>query len=63
MEPKRNNQCVLVWEGTIPERNFENFEMKTCRSEAFARDIMAKHGVPQYWDLAMSQSILETTED
>lgn len=61
--PKRNNQCVLVWEGTIPDRAFSRFETKTCRSEAFARELLAKHGVPQYWDLALSQSILESAED
>jgi U4/U6 small nuclear ribonucleoprotein PRP3 len=62
-EPKRHNQCVLVWEGTVPERAFDKFEMKLCRSEAAAREVLQERGVPQYWDLAFSQAILENAED
>ena len=60
---KRTNTCSLVWGGTIAERSFEGFELKTCRTEIQAREILAKHKVPQYWDLALSQSILENSQD
>ena len=46
----------------MPKRAFKEFDMKPCRMEQFARDFLDKHGVPQYWDLALSESVLEVAD-
>lgn len=45
------------------QRNFNDFKFKLCATEKLARDHFKKHGVEQYWDLAYSASVLETTEE
>lgn len=61
-EEKKVNRCVLVWEGAAKKRAFSIFEMKACRTEQFARDLLEKHGVPHYWDLALSDAVVEQAE-
>ena len=56
-DEKPENKCVLVWEGTVVKRAFTEFEMKLVRTEAFARDIFQKSGVPHYWDLALTNKV------
>ncbi|XP_069796628.1 U4/U6 small nuclear ribonucleoprotein Prp3 [Narcine bancroftii] len=60
---KKVNKCVLVWEGTAKERSFGDMKFKQCPTESMAREHFKKHGVEQYWDLAISESVLEVTED
>ncbi|KAL0985209.1 hypothetical protein UPYG_G00154120 [Umbra pygmaea] len=62
-ETKRNNKCTLVWEGTAKERNFGEMKFKQCPTENMAREHFKKHGTEHYWDLALSQSVLESTDD
>jgi len=58
--PKKvRNKCVLVWEGTAEKRAFQTFEPKMARSEEWARELFNKHGVPQYWDMAYSDAVVE----
>lgn len=56
---KKSNKCVLVWEGTAAKPAFNSFDVKNARTEGFARDFFHKHGVPQYWDMALSDQIIE----
>nr|XP_033790682.1 U4/U6 small nuclear ribonucleoprotein Prp3-like [Geotrypetes seraphini] len=58
----KGNKCVLVWEGTTKERSFGDMKFKQCPTENMAREHFKKHGVEHYWDLALSMSVLETTE-
>nr|AAT68119.1 U4/U6-associated splicing factor HPRP3 [Danio rerio] len=62
-ESRRNNRCSLVWEGTSKERNYGEVKFKQCPTENMAREHFKKHGTEHYWDLALSQSVLETTDD
>ncbi|KAK2194112.1 hypothetical protein NP493_2g07042 [Ridgeia piscesae] len=60
-EEKKTNSCKLVWEGTVKSRAFGEMKFKMCPTESFAREQFKKCGTEQYWDLAYSGAILETT--
>lgn len=60
---KKNNKCTLVWEGTAKERSFGDVKFKQCPTENMAREHFKKHGTEHYWDMALSQSILESADD
>ncbi|XP_060936415.1 U4/U6 small nuclear ribonucleoprotein Prp3 [Limanda limanda] len=62
-EARRNNKCWLIWEGTAKERSFGDMKFKQCPTENMAREHFKKHRTEQYWDLALSQSVLETSDD
>lgn len=62
-DTKRNNKCWLIWEGTAKERSFGDMKFKQCPTENMAREHFKKHGTEHYWDLALSQSVLETADD
>ncbi|XP_005936184.1 U4/U6 small nuclear ribonucleoprotein Prp3 isoform X3 [Haplochromis burtoni] len=62
-DTKRNNKCWLIWEGTAKERSYGEIKFKQCPTESMAREHFKKHGTEHYWDLALSQSVLETTDD
>ncbi|XP_063295136.1 U4/U6 small nuclear ribonucleoprotein Prp3 [Pelobates fuscus] len=59
---KKSNRCSLVWEGTVKERSFGDMKFKQCPTENMAREHFKKHGAEHYWDLALSQSVLETAD-
>ncbi|OPJ85654.1 U4/U6 small nuclear ribonucleoprotein Prp3 [Patagioenas fasciata monilis] len=56
---KKTNKCSLVWEGTAKERSFGEMKFKQCPTENMAREHFKKHGAEHYWDLALSESVLE----
>ncbi|KAM9487837.1 U4/U6 small nuclear ribonucleoprotein Prp3 [Clarias gariepinus] len=60
---KKHNKCTLVWEGTAMERSFGDMKFKQCPTENMAREHFKKHGAEHYWDLALSESVLETADD
>lgn len=62
-DAKRNNKCWLIWEGTAKERSYGEIKFKQCPTENMAREHFKKHGTEHYWDLALSQSVLEGTDD
>uniref|UniRef100_A0A674PHT9 U4/U6 small nuclear ribonucleoprotein Prp3 n=1 Tax=Takifugu rubripes TaxID=31033 RepID=A0A674PHT9_TAKRU len=62
-DTKRNNKCWLVWEGTAKERSYGDMKFKQCPTESMAREHFKKHGTEHYWDLALSLSVLETSDD
>ena len=53
------NRCALVWEGEVSSRNFSMWKVKNCATEMEARDFLRRFGVEHYWDMAISQSIIE----
>ncbi|XP_038567277.1 U4/U6 small nuclear ribonucleoprotein Prp3 isoform X1 [Micropterus salmoides] len=62
-DTKRNNKCYLIWEGTAKDRSFGDMKFKQCPTESMAREHFKKHGTEHYWDLALSQSVLDGTDD
>ncbi|XP_043971948.1 U4/U6 small nuclear ribonucleoprotein Prp3 isoform X1 [Gambusia affinis] len=62
-DTRRNNKCWLIWEGTAKERSFGEMKFKQCPTENMAREHFRKHGTEHYWDLALSQSVLEGSDD
>lgn len=60
---KKKNKCTLVWEGTSKERSFGDVKFKQCPTESMAREHFKKHATEHYWDLALSQSVLEGADD
>uniref|UniRef100_A0A8C5EM04 Uncharacterized protein n=1 Tax=Gouania willdenowi TaxID=441366 RepID=A0A8C5EM04_GOUWI len=62
-DTKRNNKCWLIWEGTAKERSYGEIKFKQCPTESMAREHFKKHGTEHYWDLALSQSVLDGTDD
>ncbi|NXM76648.1 PRPF3 protein, partial [Serilophus lunatus] len=59
---KKTNKCSLVWEGTAKERSFGEMKFKQCPTENMAREHFKKHSAEHYWDLALSESVLESTD-
>ncbi|XP_034233784.1 U4/U6 small nuclear ribonucleoprotein Prp3 [Thrips palmi] len=57
------NKCVLVWEGTVKQRNFGEIKFKVCPTEMLAREHFKRNNVEQYWDLSYSGAVLEATDD
>lgn len=62
-DTKRNNKCWLIWEGTAKEHSFGDMKFKQCPTESMAREHFKKHGTEHYWDLALSHSVLDGTDD
>ncbi len=44
-------------------RCFSDWKMKVFPTEALAREHLKKYGVEHYWDLALSESIVEEEEE
>ena len=48
-------RCDLVWQGTVPRRNFPAFRVENeCRSIETARRLMAQMNLAHYWDMVRS---------
>lgn len=62
-DTKRNNKCWLIWEGTAKDRSFGEIKFKQCPTESMAREHFKKHRTEHYWDLALSHSVLDGTDD
>lgn len=48
-------------QGAVQRRAFQHFELKPCRTEAFAREHLAKANVSHYYDLALSNAVIESS--
>lgn len=59
---KKRNSCSVVWEGMNQTRCFNDWRIKLFPTEALAREHLKHYGVEHYWDLALSQSIVEEEE-
>lgn len=53
----------LVLKGTAKDRSYGDMKFKQCPTENMAREHFKKHGTEHYWDLALSMSVLEGTDD
>ncbi|XP_061885650.1 U4/U6 small nuclear ribonucleoprotein Prp3 [Entelurus aequoreus] len=62
-DTRRNNKCYLIWEGTAKDRSYGDMKFKQCPTESMAREHFKKHGTEHYWDLALSKSVLDSTDD
>ncbi|VDM97654.1 unnamed protein product [Thelazia callipaeda] len=56
--PGERNDCTLIWEGIDKQRNFGEVKCMLATLEKQAREILEKHGVAHFWDLAYSTSLL-----
>jgi len=56
------NICSVVWEGVVHDRAFRDWRVRTFQTEPLARDHLKKHKIEHYWDLALSQRIVEQEE-
>lgn len=57
------NQCTLIWEGIVQKRVFAGEpRVFQASNHKQAREFLDKHGVPHYWDLCYSTSVLLTDE-
>ncbi|TRZ16730.1 hypothetical protein HGM15179_010379 [Zosterops borbonicus] len=59
---KKTNKCSLVWEGMAKDRSFGEMKFKQCPTEIMAREHFKKHSAEHYWDLALSESMLESRD-
>lgn len=62
-EDDQENKCVLMWEGAVKYRQFKTFEMKTLRNDNAVREYLTKFGAVHFWDLALSEAILEESAE
>ena len=58
-EGRVQNMCSVVWEGVVHDRAFRDWRVKSFPTEPLARDHLKKHKIEHYWDLALSQKIVE----
>lgn len=56
---EQRNKCSLVWEGVIKDRAFSDIQCKVSPSETFAREFFKQHDVEHYWNIVLSDVILE----
>lgn len=58
-DQQQNNSkkdCVLVWEGRIPDACFEQFQVISLPNDTDSRTFFRKHGVEHYWELCAQAS-------
>lgn len=57
-EEGQRNECILIWEGLVPNRSFnEPPQITQATDYKAAREIFVKHGVPHYWDHCYSNDV------
>ena len=54
---------MFCFQGTEKQRRFTDFKLKTCTNETAAREYLKTYGVDHYWDLSISESLLDGAED
>ncbi|KAI6240010.1 hypothetical protein M3Y99_00515800 [Aphelenchoides fujianensis] len=63
-EEGQRNECVLIWEGTVPTRAFHSEpRIQQAPDHKSARELFAKEGVEHYWDHCFSHSVLLSSND
>lgn len=60
---RKKNACRIVWEGKVHDRAFNDWKVRHFSTEGLARDHLKRHSVEHYWDLALSETIVEQEED
>jgi len=62
-EEGERNECALIWEGIVQKRAFQSEpRFIVATNHRNAREVLEKHGVPEYWDLCYSTSVLLAPE-
>ncbi|KAI8825592.1 pre-mRNA processing factor 3-domain-containing protein [Fimicolochytrium jonesii] len=51
-QDKPPNECILVWEGQVKERNFKGFRFRPLPTERGVREYLEKCRCVHYWDAA-----------
>ncbi|NXK62515.1 PRPF3 protein, partial [Sylvietta virens] len=59
---KKTKKCSLIWEGMAKDRSFGEMKFTQCPTENMAREYFKKHSAEHYWDLALSESMLESMD-
>ncbi|KAL3100104.1 hypothetical protein niasHS_000715 [Heterodera schachtii] len=60
---EKRNECVLIWEGVVQKRAFTGEPRFTpVTNHKQARELLEKYGVPHYWDLCYSTTVLLNDE-
>ncbi|KAI6240265.1 hypothetical protein M3Y99_00484400 [Aphelenchoides fujianensis] len=63
-EEGQRNECVLIWEGTVPTRAFHSEpRIQQAPDHKSARELFAKEGVEHYWDHCFSHSVLLSSNE
>lgn len=60
---QKQNKCTIVWEGKCEKKNFSDWKVKGVPTEVLAREYLRRYGVEHYWDLALSETIVEQEQD
>ena len=60
---QKQNACYVVWEGKVHDRAFNDWKIRHFSTEGLARDHLKRHSVEHYWDLALSETIVEQEDD
>ena len=54
---------MLIFQGKCEKKNFTDWKVKSIPTEVLAREHLRRFGVEHYWDLALSESIVEQGDD
>ena len=52
-----------VSQGKREKKSFTDWKVKGVPTEVLARDHLKRYGIEHYWDLALSESIMEQGQD
>ncbi|KAJ3335695.1 hypothetical protein HDU93_004653, partial [Gonapodya sp. JEL0774] len=50
----KKNECQLMWEGEVKDRQFRRFRIHQCPTEGKVKELLEVHNAVQYWDLTKS---------
>ncbi|CAI8057146.1 U4/U6 small nuclear ribonucleoprotein Prp3, partial [Geodia barretti] len=60
---QKSSKCSIVWEGKMEKKCFGDWKVKGIPTEVLAREHLRRFGVEHYWDLALSETIIEQGKD
>ena len=55
--------CCHIFQGKTERKCFTDWKVKSIPTEVLAREHLRRHGVEHYWDLALSETIVEQGQD
>eukprot|EP00123_Amoebidium_parasiticum_P017293 comp23789_c0_seq1/m.41295 comp23789_c0_seq1/g.41295 ORF comp23789_c0_seq1/g.41295 comp23789_c0_seq1/m.41295 type:complete len:592 (-) comp23789_c0_seq1:82-1857(-) len=58
-----DNKCYLVWEGIVKHRTFPDWKFEKFSQSQRVRDYLKKMKVEHYWDLVLTEAIVEPDVD
>ena len=53
----------VLSQGKREKKSFSDWKVKGVPTEVLARDHLKRYGIEHYWDLALSESIMEQGQD